>query len=148
MDSNNRHLLFPNNHNFQSCHTNEPTNLICQLRDIHIFFSRKCETAYPVTSWLPCPALLNIPDCTSNSLSAAGRLPLACYPDIGPFANIMPISQVMRMSSAYNVSQANCHSSIGTGRIALWPHGWAERSIFGPVFTFSRVRPKLVSAEY
>jgi hypothetical protein len=42
---------------------------------------RKCETSYPVTSWLPCPPLLNIPDCTSPGLSSShGRLPLACYP--------------------------------------------------------------------
>ena len=34
---------------------------------------RKCEADFPVTSWLPCPPLLNIPDCTSDSLSAAGR---------------------------------------------------------------------------
>ena len=61
---------------------------------------RKCETDYPVTSWLPCPPLLNIPDCTSNSLNGQlGRLPLACFPDIGPFANIMPVSNVMKMSS-------------------------------------------------
>ena len=72
---------------------------------------------YPVTSWLPCPPLLNIPDCTSNSLSAAGRLSLACYPDIGPFANIMPISQVMRMSAAYNVSKLNCHFTMAMGQM-------------------------------
>lgn len=65
---------------------------------------RKCETVFPVTSWLPCPPLLNIPDCTSDNLSGQGRLPLACYPDIGPFANILPISQVMQVSSFYHVS--------------------------------------------
>ena len=64
---------------------------------------RKCETDYPVTSWLPCPPLLNIPDCTSNTLNGQlGRLPLACFPDIGPFANIMPVSNVMKMSSYYS----------------------------------------------
>ena len=69
--------------------------------------NRKCETDYPVTSWLPCPALLNIPDCTSNTLNGQlGRLPLACFPDIGPFANIMPVSNVMKMPSYHrqNVS--------------------------------------------
>ena len=30
---------------------------------------RKCEQVFPVTSWLPCPPLLNIPDCTSPNLS-------------------------------------------------------------------------------
>ena len=68
---------------------------------------RKCETEYPVTSWLPCPPLLNIPDCTSNSLSRYGRLPLACYPDIGPFANIVPISTVMQVPAFYEVKSNN-----------------------------------------
>ncbi len=36
---------------------------------------RKCESVYPVTSWLPCPPLLNIPDCTSPALSYAVRRP-------------------------------------------------------------------------
>ena len=74
------------------------------LYELCIDTCRKCETAFPVTSWLPCPPLLNIPDCTSEGLSASGRLPLACYPDIGPFANIMPLSSVMKMSSFYTVS--------------------------------------------
>ena len=72
--------------------------------------NRKCETDYPVTSWLPCPALLNIPDCTSNTLNGQlGRLPLACFPDIGPFANIMPVSNVMKMPSYHrqNVRSLN-----------------------------------------
>ena len=65
------------------------------------FYQRKCETDYPVTSWLPCPPLLNIPDCTSDALSRPGRLPLACYPDIGPFANIVPVSTIMRPAPAF-----------------------------------------------
>ena len=75
------------------------------LYELCIDTCRKCETVYPVTSWLPCPPLLNIPDCTSEALSARGRLPLACYPDIGPFANIMPVSSVMKMTTNfYSVS--------------------------------------------
>ncbi len=38
-------------------------------------------------AWLPCPPRLNLPDCSSPSLSPLGRLPLQCYPDI---ANLMP----------------------------------------------------------
>merc|ERR1712130_168008 len=34
------------------------------LYELCIDTCRKCETVYPVTSWLPCPPLLNIPDCT------------------------------------------------------------------------------------
>lgn len=71
-----------------------------------LYVFRKCETVYPVTSWLPCPPLLNIPDCTSSGLSGMGRLPLACYPDIGPFANIMPLSSVMKVSSFFAVSKS------------------------------------------
>ncbi|TRY72366.1 hypothetical protein TCAL_14886 [Tigriopus californicus] len=74
------------------------------LYELCIDTCRKCETVYPVTSWLPCPPLLNIPDCTSSSLSAQGRLPLACYPDIGPFANILPVSAVMKVPTYYNPS--------------------------------------------
>ena len=74
------------------------------LFELCIDTCRKCETEYPVTSWLPCPPLLNIPDCTSSSLSKLGRLPLACYPDIGPFANIIPISTVMSAPSFYEVN--------------------------------------------
>lgn len=73
------------------------------LFDLCIDTCRKCETEYPVTSWLPCPPLLNIPDCTSDSLSKLGRLPLACFPDIGPFANIMPLSSVMTVPMAFQV---------------------------------------------
>lgn len=73
------------------------------LFELCIDTCRKCETEYPVTSWLPCPSLLNIPDCTSNSLSQLGRLPLACYPDIGPFANIIPISTVMNVPNFFEV---------------------------------------------
>ena len=70
---------------------------------------RKCETDYPVTSWLPCPSLLNIPDCTSNTLNGQlGRLPLACFPDIGPFANIMPVSNVMKMPSYHRQNVSIC----------------------------------------
>ena len=39
------------------------------LYELCIDTCRKCETVYPVTSWLPCPPLLNIPDCTSPNLS-------------------------------------------------------------------------------
>merc|ERR1712218_6766 len=39
------------------------------LYELCIDTCRKCETDYPVTSWLPCPSLLNIPDCTSPNLS-------------------------------------------------------------------------------
>ena len=70
---------------------------------------RKCETDFPVTSWLPCPPLLNIPDCTSNTLNGQlGRLPLACFPDIGPFANIMPVSNVMKMPSYHRQNVSIC----------------------------------------
>ena len=51
-------------------------NMCCQfpacydpLYELCIDTCRKCETVYPVTSWLPCPPLLNIPDCTSPNLS-------------------------------------------------------------------------------
>ena len=35
---------------------------------------------------------------STDGLSRLGRLPLACYPDIGPFANIVPVSTVVRSS--------------------------------------------------
>ena len=74
---------------------------------LEYLINRKCESDYPVTSWLPCPPLLNMPDCTSNTLNGQlGRLPLACFPDIGPFANIMPVSNVMKMPS-YHRSQVS-----------------------------------------
>ena len=51
-------------------------NMCCQfpacydpLYELCIDTCRKCETVYPVPSWLPCPPLLNIPDCTSPNLS-------------------------------------------------------------------------------
>jgi len=66
---------------------------------------RKCEAVYPVTSWLPCPPLLNIPDCTSPTLSAAGSLPLACYPDIGPFGNIIPLQSILSASRGYSAGR-------------------------------------------
>ena len=34
----------------------------------------------------------------SNSLSFKGSLPLACYPDIGPFGNIMPLNSISAVS--------------------------------------------------
>ena len=34
------------------------------------------------TAWLPCPARLNLPECSATSLSHLGKLPLECYPDI------------------------------------------------------------------
>ena len=72
--------------------------------------NRKCESDYPVTSWLPCPPLLNMPDCTSNTLNGQlGRLPLACFPDIGPFANIMPVSNVMKMPSYHRSQVSNLY---------------------------------------
>ena len=77
------------------------------------FLRRKCETEYPVTSWLPCPPLLNIPDCTSNTLNGLlGRLPLACFPDIGPFANIMPVSNVNKMPSYHRAEVSIIESQI------------------------------------
>ena len=39
------------------------------LSQLCIDTCRKCEQVFPVTSWLPCPPLLNIPDCTSPNLS-------------------------------------------------------------------------------
>ena len=42
---------------------------IILLSQLCIDTCRKCETVFPVTSWLPCPPLLNIPDCTSPNLS-------------------------------------------------------------------------------
>ena len=41
----------------------------CILSQLCIDTCRKCEQVFPVTSWLPCPPLLNIPDCTSPNLS-------------------------------------------------------------------------------
>ena len=40
------------------------------------------ETGIPgkQTQWVPCPAFLNVPDCTGGENSAA--LPMECYPDI------------------------------------------------------------------
>jgi len=67
---------------------------------------RKCETVYPVTSWLPCPPLLNIPDCTSPNLSWMGSLPLVCYPDIGPFGNIIPLNSISAASRNYGSGKA------------------------------------------
>eukprot|EP00095_Tigriopus_kingsejongensis_P005642 maker-scaffold420_size176246-snap-gene-0.29 protein:Tk05642 transcript:maker-scaffold420_size176246-snap-gene-0.29-mRNA-1 annotation:"aconitate hydratase" len=83
------------------------------LYELCIDTCRKCETVYPVTSWLPCPPLLNIPDCTSNSLSSQGRLPLACYPDIGPFANILPVSAIMKAPTFYQTSGRHSSGSVG-----------------------------------
>ena len=89
---------------------------IILLSQLCIDTCRKCETVFPVTSWLPCPPLLNIPDCTSPNLSwmvsifcnswsfmvilpsPKGSLPLACYPDIGPFGNIMPLNSISAVS--------------------------------------------------
>jgi len=71
---------------------------------------RKCETVFPVTSWLPCPPLLNIPDCTSPNLSWMGSLPLACYPDIGPFGNIMPLNSISAVGKSFGVHQ---HQQLG-----------------------------------
>jgi len=84
------------------------------LYELCIDTCRKCETDFPVTSWLPCPSLLNIPDCTSDGLSRLGRLPLACYPDIGPFANIVPVSTVVR--SALYQDQSGLLPSLVMGR--------------------------------
>jgi len=75
------------------------------LYDLCIDTCRKCETVYPVTSWLPCPPLLNIPDCTSPNLSYAGSLPLACYPDIGPFGNIIPLESILAASRSYSTGR-------------------------------------------
>ena len=47
-----------------------------------------------VTTWLPCPAQLSFPDCNSKSLSASGRLPIECYPDI---PDILPMHFLARM---------------------------------------------------
>ena len=69
------------------------------LYELCIDTCRKCETSYPVTSWLPCPPLLNIPDCTSSSLSAAGRLPLACYPDIGTLSAVLLLLKLLLRNS-------------------------------------------------
>lgn len=74
---------------------------------------RKCEAVYPVTSWLPCPPLLNIPDCTSPTLSAAGSLPLACYPDIGPFGNIIPLQSILSASRGFTAGRDGHSSSSG-----------------------------------
>lgn len=92
------------------------------LYELCIDTCRKCETVYPVTSWLPCPPLLNIPDCTSSSLSAQGRLPLACYPDIGPFANILPVSAVMKVPTYYNVSRTHRFNGLALQRVS-YPRG-------------------------
>ena len=46
------------------------------LYELCIDTCRKCETVYPVTSWLPCPPLLNIPDCTSPNLSYRVSAPI------------------------------------------------------------------------
>ena len=87
------------------------------LYELCIDTCRKCETVYPVTSWLPCPPLLNIPDCTSPNLSymvriilninkfiifnVQGPLPLVCYPDIGPFGNIIPLDTITAASQSF-----------------------------------------------
>jgi len=71
------------------------------LYELCIDTCRKCETVYPVTSWLPCPPLLNIPDCTSPNLSYRGPLPLVCYPDIGPFGNILPLDIINTASQTF-----------------------------------------------
>jgi len=71
---------------------------------------RKCEQVFPVTSWLPCPPLLNIPDCTSPNLSWMGSLPLACYPDIGPFGNIMPLNSISAVSKSFGMRH---HQQMG-----------------------------------
>jgi len=71
------------------------------LYELCIDTCRKCETVYPVTSWLPCPPLLNIPDCTSPNLSWMGALPLVCYPDIGPFGAIIPLESISHASQSY-----------------------------------------------
>ena len=84
-----------------------PESSVIKSFILEYLINRKCESDYPVTSWLPCPPLLNMPDCTSNTLNGQlGRLPLACFPDIGPFANIMPVSNVMKMPS-YHRSQVS-----------------------------------------
>ena len=51
------------------------------LYELCIDTCRKCETVYPVTSWLPCPPLLNIPDCTSPNLSwmVSSEIFISCF---------------------------------------------------------------------
>ena len=74
---------------------------------------RKCETVYPVTSWLPCPPLLNIPDCTSPNLSYMGELPLVCYPDIGPFGNVIPLASITAASESYSGQTGRAGPGLG-----------------------------------
>jgi len=79
---------------------------------------RKCETVYPVTSWLPCPPLLNIPDCTSPNLSWMGSLPLPCYPDIGPFGNIIPLNSISAASKSYHSGPGSSPGRAGSINLA------------------------------
>jgi len=83
------------------------------LYELCIDTCRKCETVYPVTSWLPCPPLLNIPDCTSPNLSWMGSLPLVCYPDIGPFGNVIPLESISHASQSYGFGQAGRAGGAG-----------------------------------
>ena len=93
------------------------------LYELCIDTCRKCETVYPVTSWLPCPPLLNIPDCTSPNLSwMVCPLSLLLYPN--------PISRAPYLWCVTRTSAPSVTSSLST--VSRRPAGSVTSSPLAP----------------
>ena len=83
---------------YHMCVDTCPPERKCQTEEKRSFGSSLSGNPEKQTQWVPCPAFLNVPDCTGGDTSAA--LPMECYPDI---PQMLPILNMRRHLSRVSI---------------------------------------------